>query len=397
MSLKKINFLSALFEQNKVSNIYKSLEYAFNEALVYESNSHNELILQQQSPVEINIAFPQYLKPNFNYFNNQYSLKKITQRFQNCYGIILPVQLQSPVEYLKSKFSTNSRVRILKKMKRLEASYNITYKVYFGHIEKNNYDNLITITHEMLSRRFEQRNDTNYVLNSWEKYKELLFHLINTKKASLFVIYNNDKPIQVSVNFHYQKTLFFYILAHNIDYSQFGLGNIAVYKGVEWCIENKYQYLDMGNGELEYKKRWCNYNYQLETHIYYNKNSMKAYTIANCELLIIKVKNVLKTVINSTLYSKLKTSILTIKKSKKPTDITEYTSEKITDLKHYNNNLKGIDNEIDTHFKHINKPICDFIYATREHVNNISVFKILNEKNSFIIKGLDSILKIHCN
>src|SRR5690606_9401311 len=124
-----------------------------------------------------------------------------------------------------------------------------------------------------LTKRFEQRNDTNHILINWERYKNILFPLINEKKASIFVIYNNESPIQISINFHYGKTFFAHIPAYDVDYAPYGLGNTAVYKQLEWCIENNYEYLDMGNGYLEYKKRWCNYQYDLETHIFYKKTS----------------------------------------------------------------------------------------------------------------------------
>jgi len=392
--LNKLNFLSELFEKHQISNCYKRLCYTFNNASFYESPGINEEILKKQPLVETNVAFPKFLNPEFNNYNNQLGYKKINQKYQNCYGIIIPTDLKNPTEYLHSKFSSNSRIRILKKMRRLENSFNISYKVFYGKIDESDYKFIMGKTHKMLARRFEQKNDTNFVLNSWEKYLNLLYSLINEKKASLFVIYSDNTPIQVSINFHFQKTLFFYILAHNIDYSQFGLGNISVFKGIEWCIKNNYDYLDMGNGELDYKKRWCNHHYVLETHIHYKKDNLLAKVLAIKELNTIKIKNVLKTIINSHYYNKIK-SIIFKNTSENNDNYLFYNTFKLNNLNNYSNkNLLEIDFKNESAFHFLHKSIWDFLYATTEHINNIMVFKVTDENDVFIIKGANSILKV---
>lgn len=377
MSHKNIlHFFNELVETHQIPKAYKKLSFKFNNKAFFNSKANCAKGILPK--VETYIAFPGFLTPQFH--SNQFKAKCIEQKNQECFGIILSPEIKNTQEYLVQNLSKNSRSPILKKKKRLEACFNITYKVFYGNINKDEYDRLMNTAHAMLVRRFEQRNDSNFILKNWNKYLEILYPLINQNKASFFVIYNENTPIQISINFHYNKTFFAYIPAYNIDYAQFGLGNTAVFKQLEWCIENNYEYLDMGNGDLEYKVRWCNYQYSLETHIIYLKSNFIARIKALKPIYRVKLINFIKTLKN-------------LKQNKTQNTKTfnkippEYIIKPIDDIasieKH--NNLKEI-NFFETHTtKHLSKIICDFIYAEKEHLNKIKIYSILNSSN-YIVK-----------
>ncbi|MFY0714744.1 GNAT family N-acetyltransferase [Seonamhaeicola sp. NFXS20] len=375
MSHKKtLHFFNELVEKHQIPKAYKKLSFKFNNKPFYKSSANTSE--KTVYPVETYIAFPGFLTPKFN--SDKFKAKCIEQKNQECFGIILSPEIKTTQEYLVQNLSKNSRSPILKKKKRLEACFNITYKVFFGNINKDEYDRLMDVAHAMLIKRFEQRNDSNFILKNWNKYLEILYPLINQNKASFFVIYNENIPIQISINFHYDKTFFAYIPAYNIDYAQFGLGNTAVYKQLEWCIENKYEYLDMGNGDLEYKVRWCNHQYSLETHIVYVKKNIVAQTKALIPIFKVKLINFLKSVKN-------------LKKGNKKHN-QSYKTKPPYKIETIENNFKIQENEIqeinffDTHKeKYLSKIICDFIYSEKEHLNNIKIYNIVNTPN-YIIK-----------
>jgi len=392
MSLKKVHFLNELLEKHNIPTAYKTLRYAFNDAVFFETKN----VTEPETSTQVCIAFPKFLKPTFH--NGRFKTKKIIQKNLDSFGITIAPEITEISQYLNAHFSKSSRAPIIKKMKRLESCFNIHYKVFYGTIAEETYEKLMYKTHAMLLRRFEQRNDNNFILNDWNKYVKLLFPLINNRKASLFVIYNDDTPIQVSINFHYEKTFFAYIPAYDIDYAQFGLGNTAVYKQLEWCIENNYVYLDMGNGDYDYKKRWCNYQYQLETHIYYKSNSLKANILATTELNTIKIKNILKEIINSAFYNKLKQTVFSKKDTNNSFSFSNYSIENIKEANRPKSEyLQPIDLKTNNDYQEIKKPLFDFLYNTQDHIDTVSIHKIKNETDAFLITGISSCVKVTYN
>ena len=97
----------------------------------------------------------------------------------------------------------------------------------------------------------------------------------------MFVIYHDTRPISISLNFHYnERILFSDCASYDIDYEKFGLGHIDLYKHLEWCLENNYAFLDLGNGVSEYKSKWCNIFYNFHYFLYFKKKSIFAMAIS---------------------------------------------------------------------------------------------------------------------
>ena len=106
-------------------------------------------------------------------------------------------------------------------------------------------------------------------------------NLINKNKASLYVAYNGEKPIFISLNYHFDKILFGYVSSYDIDYGKFSLGQICIYKHIEWCLSNGYIMFELGWGDLEYKKWWSNNTYTFKSEVIYPKRSPLAYVLAH--------------------------------------------------------------------------------------------------------------------
>ena len=375
---KKENFLYKLYESNKVSDYYKTLQLSFAKNYAVYKNEDLSIGEDQKILTKTIIAFPQFLEPEF--INSGLKVRHIIQKKLDCFGIILDDKLQDIDSYLREHFSKNSRTPIIKKKKRLEECFNIEYKIFYGEIDVETYHSLMNITKEMLIQRFEQKSGNNSALGKWKWYEDTLYRLINEKKASFFVIYNNQTPIQISINYHYDTILFAHIPAYDINYSKFGLGNTAVYKQLEWAIENNYKYLDFGDGDLDYKRRWCNYDYKLETQIICKKSSLVGNIVSLIELNLVRFKNLMKDLNVDAYIQKLK------QKGGSPVNSESYEQFNFSDVDE-NFNMESLEkiNLLGEEFNFLKKPIFDFIYQYQDHFDSIKVYK--ENDTTFVIAG----------
>ena len=170
--------------------------------------------------------------------------------------------------------SSKSKYNFKRSIKLLEEQHQITYKVYHGDIDKDVYDNEMAAFKNLISTRFDDKSEFNTVLPMWPFYKDLVYPLILEKKASLNVIYDKEQPIAMSINFIDAQTLIVAIRSFDISYHKMNIGNIEVFKLIEWCINNGITTLDFSKGEVDYKKRWSNDVYEFYHHILYDSSSL---------------------------------------------------------------------------------------------------------------------------
>ncbi|WP_289039740.1 GNAT family N-acetyltransferase [uncultured Zobellia sp.] len=185
-------------------------------------------------------------------------------------------------EYMLATFSKSSRYKLNKYKKRFEACFDITYKMYFGEITKDEYDAVFVSFKELLTKRFNDKQITNNNLNpeEWQFYYDVAYPLILENKASLFVIYDGNAPIGVTLNYHSDTVLFDAITVFDIDYAKFHLGSVTIMKLIEYCLTEKIKIFDFSKGYFDYKTRWSNKTYDFEYHIFYDSSSILAKTLA---------------------------------------------------------------------------------------------------------------------
>ncbi|MGY8915087.1 MAG: GNAT family N-acetyltransferase, partial [Flavobacteriales bacterium] len=184
--------------------------------------------------------------------------------------------------YMSSSFSKSSRYKLNKYKKRLEDSFDISYKMFLGDISKEEYDSVFEHFKILLEKRFLDKGITNNNLDpdEWDFYHEVAYPLILEKKASLFVIYEGNTPIGVTLCYFSENILFDAITVFDIDYEKFHLGSVTIMKLIEWSLENNIKIFDFSKGYFDYKKRWANKEYHFEYHIYHDSNSISAKIIA---------------------------------------------------------------------------------------------------------------------
>ena len=381
MAKVRLELFSTIFDNQTIPDFYSSIGYADNLIV----NEPNKSFISGSKVYSVNLV-PSYMSCKLN-DEHLFNRKKIPQHNWG-YAIFLNSD-SNAAGYLKNKFNSNFRTNLNRSIRRLETCFDINYKMYHGKITIHDYEALMESLRIMLVNRFKAINEPNNNLPKWKEICAETFPLINQKKASLFVIYDGNKPIEISLNYHLDKILFSSISSYDLDYSKFGLGHIEIYKQLEWCYLNDYDVFEMGVGGMDYKRRWSNNIYNYEHHIYYNKSFP-----ANCyglfEITKIRLKEYLKSKQIPLYIQKIKSAISPIKnvddKTAREVKIEQLNANEIhKDLIRLNLENEGFD--------HLRKHVYDFLYSNPENIANVEIFKI-NGTNSYIIKGSEKQIKV---
>lgn len=342
----------------------------------YEINGENDF----KNKVFVIYDVPSYFKVQ----NIPQTLKKLKLYKSIQYpGFLIELDKYSSMDdYLMSTFGKNSRMKMRKYSKRLDACFDISTKMFFGTIDKNEYDLVFEHFMVLLKRRYSDKEISynNMQPDEWAFYKEVAYPLILEGKASLFVVYNNETPIAITYNYHSNDTVFDAITVFDIDYVKFNMGYINNLKLIEWCFENNIKNLDFTKGYFDYKKRMCSLEYDFEYHILYDNNSLQSKAIAYLFFKFYELKAYLRIRKINTKLHKL-TFLLKNKKTKKQL-------YEITEL----NNLPDINtiSEINWNkekYSFLNKNICDFLYTISIHKSEVKVYSINNQNDSYIISN----------
>ncbi len=381
MKTTHIDYFFELFEKGSIPKLFKKIHDPQSDKS-FVNPDYDDTLVKDTNTIFSVFFIPDYLKPVLE--SNAFTIKKVDQFFKG-YAILLD-GFDSADAYIKKRFRSNAK-GIRRRIKRLETCFDISYKTYFGAIEKDEYDFYMDCLEKMLIRRFEQRNDTSQSLLRWEHYKKMYFSLINDKKASLFVVYDHNNPIVVSLNHHFKERLFSAISSYDIDYGKFSLGSVEIYKKLDWCISNDHKSYEMGMGDLTYKREWCNHIYNFEHQIIYPK-SFIATIKGTIEYLKVRVKEFVFKVAYVR-YKKYKA------KRKKNTVIAAI-SYKIFPVEEINKEeIK--EHTIDYNSKEylfLRKVVFDFLYTSIENVADVRVVKVQGDPKSYIIVGKSKMQKV---
>ncbi|MET7030249.1 GNAT family N-acetyltransferase [Sediminicola luteus] len=376
-----------LFEKREIPDIYQKIEYVDNNKSLYEADTEDQFG-QEKYHLYTVALIPEYLNTVLKK-DNQFVQKTY---YQNNLGYAIRMKDVNNIDsYLKSQFKSNHKV-IKRSLNRLESCFNINYKTFFGSISKEEYSFLMSTLKEMLVRRFTQRNDEHKKLREWNIILDKTFDQINRKEASLFIIYDAKKPIDISLNYHFDKIVFSALSSYDIDYHKFGVGHVEMIKLVEWCLKDQFEYLELGYGDLEYKRRWCNHIYQFKYQVVYNQQSRIIPILAKIELFKLSIKEFLKEKQVNLIYNNIREKFSI--NSSKPIDGSESSLEKrtITEPDKFKNMVK-IDPEIEQ-YKFLRTLLYEFLYSTVEHKDNTFIFMISDSPKSFLIRGKNNAQQI---
>ncbi|GGK28933.1 hypothetical protein GCM10007962_23950 [Yeosuana aromativorans] len=315
--------------------------------------------------------------------------KYITKKYYRVDNFLINlVGYKTAEDYMKDRLGPKSRSQWRRRLHRLETCFNIEYKFYYGNISKQEYESLYATFELFIKRRFNQRDQDFSFKDKWDIIKTISYKKILEKKASLFVIYADGKPIDICLSYHYQNIMLHLIRSYDIDYSKFWLGQIDMFKQIEFCFSNNFKIFDLMWGELEYKNRWCNKKIKYEHHITYNKKSLTSKLLVIIILKLYSIKDFFKRKDSLKFFDNLKYFI----KNKTKNENILYTNETLTEIPD-KENLTKLNLNLEA-YSYLRKPAYDFQYLNFESSENLKVFKINNEKNAFIINGQASCEKI---
>jgi len=369
-STYKIIFNTHIFKGEAIPQIFPALEYF--EEKISNTNKEDTLPILNYSLSLV----PSYLKlqrtdPKFSH----------TIIKQNNWGYAIHLKSNSTIDnYLQEQYNSKKRSIIRRYVNRLEACFTINYKLYYGDITKEEYHFIMDSLKEMIVHRFKQRKEQNKELPKWDALVEETYPKIQNKQASLFVIYDDNKPIEISLNYHFEKILFSTISSYDIDYSKFGLGHVEIYKQVEWCCTHNYILFEMGVGGMDYKRRWSNFIYNFEHHIIYENTNLASKMMGQLEVLRIKSKEYLKSKKVNEIIPNLKHKYYTIEEIKE--DLCASEIEKNSSKEHLN--LKEISINC-PEYKFLKKYVYDFLYTTVAHISAVKTYKM--SENTYLIVG----------
>lgn len=368
------SFLLNFFIKNDFPNVLRRISFNYN-------SFHSEIMLDKKMEDGVPAVYIANLIPTYLMFETleAYGEKKISQSNKG-YAIFL--EGYSDVNtYVSDVFKKNSN-QIIRKLNRLEYCYSIQFKVFNENINTIEYQTLMSHFKKMLTARFHQRNDRNENLDNWDSLVKETLPLLKKKRASLFIIYENKIPISITLGYHFNQVLFSSIPAYDIAFSKYGLGNIAIFKTVQWCLENDYKILEMGYGDLEYKRRWCNLIYNYDTIVFYRIKYFTSF-IAFFIIKYFSSKEYIKKTTIFKWFVKIKTAFL---KSSK--DIGEH-SEWTYSINEYNQPIPVeshiITNLYKKEYDSIRKVVCDFQFLNFEKRKNVKIYKLINSESYLLI------------
>ena len=262
--------------------------------------------------------------------------------------------------------------------------------MYHGAISKELYNKLFKQFYDMLKLRAKEKGINNKNLKHWSLYTSKVYDMILNKQASLFVIYDGDDAINVSLNMHVKNTVFLFITTYNIDYSKFRLGHTNWMMQIDWFIKNNIKTVDFSKGNIAYKKRWANNEYDFEYHLFYNKSNLIAKLKANWLLKKLQLKQTLRNLnINTYYYNFLAKLQGGNKFSKK----TNYQLSALNLLPE-SETMAPILFRSNPDSLHLKRIIYTYLYLSSLHVNDLEVYKDLQNGNIYYFKSQKEILKL---
>ncbi|MGB3145912.1 MAG: GNAT family N-acetyltransferase [Maribacter sp.] len=373
------DFITLLFKKSRYLPIYSNLGSTNTKGITYELNEDE--FFKINSEICLIYDVPEYLQSQPEPKHEKLGLYRVKQ--YPGYFIDLK-QFNGLNDYLQKTFSKSSRYKLNKYKKRFESCFDVHYKVFTKDINDDEFNFVFQEFRNLLKKRFDTKGLTNNNLNpkEWAFYKAVTLPMVREGKAALFVIYDGERPVGVTLNFLSEKMVFDAITVFDIAYSKFHLGSITIIKLVEWAMREKFAIFDFSKGYFDYKERWATNSYSFFYDIYYNKHNPISKSIAFALKNFFIGKNMLRnlnvnTAINSFLFRLKKNDNI----DKTESEFQFYEPSTTVDLSneyHLITSVWGCTCQ---------KAVFEFQYLNAEHTKDILIYENKNKANEYYIKG----------
>ena len=221
---------------------------------------------------------PGYLNPTFG-SPNRFKLLKIPQYPGYLCDFGDAINLE---EYLEQQISKRTGSKLRNYQNRLNRDHKVSYKMVWGDIGYEGYEELFEQFHALLVKRFKEKQIVNNNLDpaEWQFYKEVSFPMLKSKEAGLFVTCIGDRPAGITLLNFSVEHVYDVIRVFDIAYSTYRIGSLGILKQMEWCLANGFKILDFSKGHYDYKKQWSNREYVFQYHIRYDSRSPRCFLVA---------------------------------------------------------------------------------------------------------------------
>lgn len=296
-------------------------------------------------------------------------------------------------DYLKHIYKSNSRSKLRRNINRLETCFDVEYTMYYGEISNDTYHSVFNEFYRLFEKRYNDKGEPCGELEPklWAYYTELGLALIREKKASLFVIYCDKKPVGITFSYHIDDILIEALTVFDIDFYRFNIGHTMILKMLQWSFENNIKLFDFTQGEFEYKKRWSDSTYKTNYHVLYDSNSIKSIVLANILNIYFNSKRKFRELKLNKLYHSFKHKAFGRKKTNKVTQYRFNIEE--TESHSIDFNLLVSINLNNYSCNTLKRALYDYLYKNPELARNIKLFK-LND-SVYYARGKNSVLKIY--
>ncbi len=375
------NFAKNLsFYQSKIPGLYINSGKNLTKGLDYELDSHCGKKEKGKTFLVYDVmGYSRKEEVTSNGTMGLYSVKQYP-------GFLIELEAYGTLDdYMSKTFKKSSRYKLRKYKKRLEECFEISFKAYYGEMSEAEFNSTFDQFKLLLEKRFAEKQISNNNLDyqEWNFYKDVAYPMILQKKAALFVLYNNNEPISITLAYLSEKRVFDAITVFDTDYAKFHLASIKIMYLIEWCLKNNWPVLDFSKGYFDYKTRWSNKKFDFHYHILYDKKSPKAQLISFALKSFFELKQYLR---EKKLNESLHRFTYSLKNKKKESIDYSYVE---WDDQHANKNKQVID--INAAEFTVLKNICyDFLYLNQEKEKNLKVFKVVETTNLFLLEGLDT-------
>ena len=295
--------------------------------------------------------------------------------------------------YIKTIFKSNSRSKLRKNIKRLEACFDVKYVMYYGAISKEDFNVIFSKFYELLERRYASKQESCGELDPvlWNYYCELGYAMILEKTASLFVIYNDIEPIGIMFNYHFDNILIEGLKVLDIDYLKFNIGHITTFKLIDWCFKNNIETYDFTYGDFEHKRRWSSSTYQTHHYIFYDSKSIKTSLLAIIIASYYNYKRIFRDKKLIFKYHKLRYKLSLTKLG--DTVIAASYKVELDINASYKDEMIPIDLN-SSEYSSQRKAIYDYLYMHPEPANTFKLFKLNKINDEYYAFGKNSTFKI---
>ncbi|MGS0527559.1 GNAT family N-acetyltransferase [Zobellia nedashkovskayae] len=218
--MNSTNFFFDAYTKKQLPTYYRQLQNKYTDDIVFNNANNEEFQLPETAFVVKDV--PEYFKVTTKELPKNIERQTLIQypgfliNFKN---------VSSLSDYLNERFGKSSRYKLRREQKKLEQCFDIRYEMYFGTIDKNEYDFIMDEFYRLLElRSLEKGIKDNVNLTTQHFYRANVYQMILDKKASFYIIYNGKMPIDICLNFHMKDVIFQYIRTYDIDYSKFNTG-----------------------------------------------------------------------------------------------------------------------------------------------------------------------------